>query len=430
MILQSPRVHIGTLITIPLLLLAIITRPQGLQIGNKISNFEVKNILNYKSTEARLTDFTDGKALLIDFWTSTCASCIESFLKLDSIQKEFKDDLNILLVTYEPKEKVLKTFKAIKRIGHVKLPSVVSDTLLHLIFPHISAPHEIWIDKKGELKAVTDHTQINRKNIHSLVRGEVLNLPLKKDNFEFSYDLPSISTLNREKTIKYTFFSDYQQGISSSSGFYIDPDNGFLIANNTNVSFQTLYVQAYNQWGNNFNYSRLIIDQDVIERLDKVEHLRNSFCYEKWWRDTSKIKARREMQNELDLLFSVKSYTEKRKMPCIVLKETGIQKRYKSIENPIRTAAYNNGDTLFLDNVELKYPIKNIINYGRHAWSPYQFIDETGHKGRMSVRLPKTFNGITQLNQFLRDVDLKVIVEDRLLDVIVIKEMENKDNLE
>jgi thiol-disulfide isomerase/thioredoxin len=129
-------------------------------VGDRISGFELKQMLNYPSEKARLTDFTNNKALLVDFWFTACSSCIESFPKLDSIQKEYKDDLNILLVTFETKEKVLKIFNTIKRISHVKLPSVVADTLMHLIFPHVSAPHEIWIGKDGKIKAITDHRSV------------------------------------------------------------------------------------------------------------------------------------------------------------------------------------------------------------------------------------------------------------------------------
>lgn len=405
-----------------LLLLTISAKSQGLQIGDRISDFELKKIINYKSSSARLTDFTNGKALLIDFWFSSCSSCIESFTKLDSLQNEFQDNLNILLVTYEPKEKVFKTFNTIKRISHVKLPTVVSDTLLHLAFPHLSAPHQIWIDKDGKIMAITDHSQLIRKNIRALITNEELNLPLKKDDFKFSFELPLASIFANNNTIKYSFFSNYQPGIPSSSGFYIDPESGLLIARSTNVDFQKLYVQAYNQWGNDFNYNRIILEDSVLDRLKPNGQSINSFCFEIWWKDTSKVNACSEMQSELDRFFKIKSFSEKRKMQCIILKEIGVKKRYQSQLSSGITDAYSKNDTLFLDNVKLRYPIKNILNYGRYAWSPFQFIDETNYKDRVSIQLPKRFESIAQVNQFLKDFDLEVKIEDRLIDVIVIKD--------
>jgi thiol-disulfide isomerase/thioredoxin len=397
-------------------------KAQGLQIGDRISNFEIKSILNYESDNARLTDFIKGKALLIDFWFTACSSCIESFPKLLSIQEEFKDDLNILLVTYESKEKALKTFNNIKRISHVKLPSVVADTLLHLIFPHLSAPHGIWVDKNGKVKAVTDHRPINRENIHSLIKGEELNLPIKKDNFDFSFEQPFINTLDKSKTLEYSYFSTFQPGIPSSDGFYVDPVSGFLKVKGTNGHLQSLYILAYNQWGKGFNYNRMIMDSSVSNRFKESEDNQNVFCYENWWRDTSKAKACIEMQKDLDRYFNLKSYTEKRRMPCIILREIGTQKRYMIVNLSEREDAYKQKDTFYLKNVYLQYPIANIFNYGRYAWAPFQFYNETGYHGKVNIRLPSKFENIDQVNRYLKEFDLGVTIEDRWQEVIVIKE--------
>lgn len=416
------QVHMRVLIVIIWLLPTSTTRAQGLQVGDPIIHLELKNILNYSADSARLTDFIGDKALLIDFWFAACASCIESFPKLDSIQKEFKDDLNILLVTFETEEKAVRTFNTIDRIKHVKLPSVVADTLLHLIFPHASAPHEIWIDKQGKIKAITDHTSINRNNIRSLIAGDELNLPVKKDNIEYSvFDL-LIKSLDLNKMLKYNVISSHQPGLPASDGMYLHPDNGFLRAQATNVHFQSLYIMAYDQWGKGFNYNRLIIDSSVIVRLKESEDKRNTFCYDSWWRDTSKAKACSEMQSELDHFFNLTSYSEKRKVICLVLRKTGTETKFISNKSTERQGIYYENDTLCLENVYLKYPVENVLNYGRYAWAPSQFIDETGYEGKVSIQLPINFESIAQVNRFLKNFDLEVTIEDRWLSVIIIKD--------
>src|SRR5690606_20385860 len=87
-----------------------------------------------------------------------------------------------------------------------------------------------------------------------------------------------------------------------------------------------------------------------------------------------------------------------------------------------RANVYKQRGTLFLWNVQLKNPIKNLLNYGRYAWSPFQIIDETGYNGRVSFQLPGEFKNFAQVNHFLKDFDLEVILEYRWQDVIVIKE--------
>lgn len=422
MLFAKYKVEIRALIISALILSIATTQSQGMLVGDHISDFELKKMLNYAPGKARLTDFTDNKALLIDFWFTACSSCIESFPKLDSLQKKFKDDLNILLVTFETKEKVLKTFNTIKRISHVKLPSVVADTLMHLIFPHVSAPHEIWIGKDGKIKAITDHRSVTRDNIKLLIAGKELNLPVKKDNMEYSFSEPLVKNLDMDKVYKSTIISAYQPGLPSYDGMYVNPENCLLRAHATNVDFQNLYIIAYDQWGKGFNYSRFIIDSSVVERLKETEDQKNSFCYDSWWHDTSRIKACAEMQNELDHFFNLTSSFDKRKIPCVVLRQTGTQKRFITTPTNVRQDSYYDKDTLCLDNVYLKYPIDGIFNFGRYAWSPFQFFDETGFYGKITIRLPKKFESIEQVNHFLKDFDLEVVIEDRWQDVIIIKD--------
>jgi len=391
-------------------------------VGDRISDFELKQILNHSPEQARLTDFTNNKALLIDFWFTACASCIEGFPKLDSIQKEFKDDLNILLVTFETKEKVLKTFSTLTRISDVKLPSVVADTLMHLIFPHTSAPHEIWIGKDRKIKAITDHRSITRNNIKSLIAGKTLNLPVKKDNLEYSSSTPLIKTLDIDKVYKSTIISAHQTGLPSSDGMYVEPNTGFLRAQATNVGFQNLYLLAYDQWNKSFNYSRFIIDSSVMKRFKETDDEQNNFCYDSWWRDTSKATACAEMKTELDQFFNLTSYTEKRKTPCIVLRQTGLKKRFISPDPTGKGDAYYENGSYFLENIYLKYPVISVFNYGKYSWSPFQFFDETGFEGKVTIRLPQKFESVEQVNGFLKDLDLEVFFEDRWLDVIIIKD--------
>ena len=56
---------------------------QGLQIGSKVPNIEIRRILNYKSENEDLKNLIGNKALLIDFWFATCTACFESFPRVD-----------------------------------------------------------------------------------------------------------------------------------------------------------------------------------------------------------------------------------------------------------------------------------------------------------------------------------------------------------
>lgn len=416
------------------LLSTLITKGQGVQIGDQCPDVEIKQILNYSSNKARLSDFMGKKALLISFWSSRCSNCIATFPKLDSLQKEFKNELNILLVNFESKEKALSVFKEGRKISHIKLPSVVSDTLLKLIFAHNAAPHEIWIDKKGKVKAITDNFQINRKNVRALIAGEELNLPIKKDNMTYEGNLAAVCTLDKDKLQRYSYLSANHPGVNASLGMRIDQETGLLTADVSNGPFPTLYYIAYGQYENNFNFNRFIIEPPIAERYkiypkgsiyDRENFSYNPvyFFYESWWKDTSKAKAYHDMQKEFDRFFNVESYLEKRKMPCIVLKETGNLKRYRSINSSGKADTYTEKDTLFIINVSSAF-FMPLLNGGGGVirWSPFQLINETGYNGRVNIRLPAYFKSIEEMNLYLKDLDLEVIKEEREMDVIVINE--------
>ena len=53
-----------------------------LKIGDKVPDIEFKNIINYKSKTARLSDFK-GKLVILDFWGTWCTSCIAAFPKME-----------------------------------------------------------------------------------------------------------------------------------------------------------------------------------------------------------------------------------------------------------------------------------------------------------------------------------------------------------
>lgn len=395
---------------------------QGLEVGDNCPDVEIKKIINHSANSARISDFK-GKAILIDFWFSSCTACIESMPKLDSIRQEFGEEIQILLVNHESEEKVRNTFKKIKRLNGIKLASVVSDTLLSLIFPHRSAPHEIWIDKNGTIMAITDHLSVTRENISDLISGKEMILPIKKDDMEYKADAPIITSTKTEYLLKYSCITGYQPGLSGSIGMNVKPGSNILVARAKNVCLQELYVLAYGQWAKDFNFSRVIIDFEDSARYKQKTSNSHLFCYDNWWKDTSQFRAMKEMQWQLDNFFRIESKLEKRKTTCLVLRKTNFIRSQRSEGKHKRAETYIKGDTLIIENVRLKYLIENKLNYGLYAWSPFQFIDETMINEGATFTLPAVFKSVDQTNQYLKTYGLEVVLEERILPVIVLRDI-------
>src|SRR5690606_33441091 len=77
-----------------------------LQIGDTIPEalwhlpLQVVNHPEGKDT-ITLNDYRDTKLIILDFWATWCVPCIKSLGKLDSLQKQFGEELTVLPATYE-----------------------------------------------------------------------------------------------------------------------------------------------------------------------------------------------------------------------------------------------------------------------------------------------------------------------------------------
>ena len=71
---------------------------------------ELGNVLNYHRSKLSLGDFA-GKYIILDFWNQGCVPCIAAFPEIDSLQKHFKDKLQIILVNKESKESTIAFFR-------------------------------------------------------------------------------------------------------------------------------------------------------------------------------------------------------------------------------------------------------------------------------------------------------------------------------
>lgn len=125
-----------------------------------------------------LREYKD-KLIIVDFWATWCAPCVKSLTQLDSLQKEFGEQLVVVPITYENPEKVLPMYK--KRGW--SLMSVVEDTLVKKYFPFRVIPHQVWI-KEGALLSQTGHEYATSENILALLRGEVIKMRQKADKMQ------------------------------------------------------------------------------------------------------------------------------------------------------------------------------------------------------------------------------------------------------
>lgn len=156
-----------------------------LAIGDAVPDILLTNIINYKTTSAKLADFND-QLLILDFWASWCTTCLKGFPKLNTLQRQFNDRVQLLLVNStsagDSAGKAAAFYKKQnnKAGSSYTVPSIVGDTMLDKLFPHTAIPHCVWIHR-GKLIAITYAEELTPENIHAILDDCPLSLPIKDD---------------------------------------------------------------------------------------------------------------------------------------------------------------------------------------------------------------------------------------------------------
>lgn len=127
--------------------------------GDRLPDIMFTQILNHTESQASLSSFQQNnqKLLLLDFWNTTCIPCIKSFKKLDSLQRVFKGELQILLITPEDSNIVKATIDRWEKANKQKLniPVITGDTILQQYIHKQYNPHYAWIAPDNVLIAQT-----------------------------------------------------------------------------------------------------------------------------------------------------------------------------------------------------------------------------------------------------------------------------------
>jgi thiol-disulfide isomerase/thioredoxin len=226
-----------------------------LEIGQQVPKTLISQIVNYKSPTANLSDFYDGKLLIIDFWGTWCAPCVAMLPKTDSLEKIFKGKLEFLLVSKEPKEKVSSFIDKMSAIRKIRPASVVNDKAINSFFEISTIPYYAWINSKGELIATSGSEEITEENIAAAMEGEILfasrtdkarkKLDYKKSVFSLSENLLPNSPRNNTKGIPLGDIISF----SAATGYMEDGPGKFVFDGNhlaaVNISVGLLYRFYY-----------------------------------------------------------------------------------------------------------------------------------------------------------------------------------------
>jgi len=292
------------------------------EIGKEVPNYRFTNILNSSEKNLSIGDLK-GKVVILEFWATWCTPCIPAMKKLDTLQTQFKDDLEIITVSPDDKkrlERFIKTTQTKLRVAH--------DTAHQNSFKYKKIPHSIIIDKEGIVRAITAPENINKKVIEELLTVNKIALKVKND---FYIDpLLEVENLKAISNSDYRIeFTGYDQKKRAGSKLLINIDgniNGIEMWNNT---LPRLYQSLFDIPSSN----RLVFKDGLSydDFASKKEDLYNLTI------EVSREKNNKWRQIGIDFLnqyFESNARRSTKKMLCYVLKNEGnILKKSNSEES-------------------------------------------------------------------------------------------------
>lgn len=402
---------------------------EAIEIGERVPDIIFRNVLNYAKKSVRLSEFK-GKIVILDMWSTTCASCISAFPKVEKLQKEFKDEIQILLVNphtdkYDSEARIKSVLRSLQtRTGYYpSLPMPIHDSILNYYFPHKTVPHYVWIDGDGKLLAISRAADLTRENIKAILVGSPTTIS-RKDDWSFDRNMPILVDGNGGEAGEFiyrTIFTGFRDGIGFASGIRIN-DEGYVHGiYMLNKPLRQYITEAFPDKLNNVTSSRVILEVSDPLKFEWDPGVEFRYCY-----DVSippvpreKFTITKYLQEDLKRYFNITVHTEKRKVKCMVVR--------KASDFSIPQTKYDQPDIVLESFSKSRYircySINNILRILDQSQIP--LIDESGVSNDLiDVEFSKDFN-IQNLHSVileLRKVGFDVREEEREIEMVVISD--------
>jgi thiol-disulfide isomerase/thioredoxin len=393
--------------------------------GDRVPDFMFTEVYNYSRDTIRLSDFR-GKLVILDFWGPACYACIKSFPLVDSLQKQFNDQIQIILVGVETRDSTDRFFRLRKKITKPSVPFITNERRLVKLMAVQGGPYYVWIDKTGVIRYMAERQYTTASNVEAYLKHKMPAIPDKIPNVY----IPSFFDQRWQSSLRYyTYLSEWNGRIHLGTP---DKNEGMIFKTFSDQTPETLYQIAFNH----LDKAQRVFDRPgrtLVQFDNKAEvdsFTKKRYNYQMMIPGYVKKDIYELLREDLDRIFQCEAGIEKREIKCYVLTRTGpLDMIISKGGPPKKTFRYQSIATT--DNDSLRYylnlpfgsfseRLKSLMEDNLRA--PY--IDSVNYSGNVDVIMKAEtldYPSIEKLQTELKRYGLLLEEKMCMLDVLVIK---------
>jgi thiol-disulfide isomerase/thioredoxin len=406
-----------------------------LSIGDKMPDILLSNFLD-NSKPVRMSDLK-GKLVIFDLWNTWCTACVNLMPSLDTLQKNFGDSIKIFLVTDSKRADVEKLFKRVK-FKIPELQNITDDILINKLFPHLTVPQQVWIDKDRKVKFITNGYNATTDNIRAVLNNKSLELHEIKETAGFNMDQSLLNEGAGRLLYHLKYYSFFMNRLNEYEGTFtslnrIDSVSKTITTKLVNQPLLNFYKTAFGisiPDGLTDLYSKELSDKRIIIEVkdptkfhepsdnSKKDHWfsQNTFSYESCIPIEDPDTSYYILQQDLNRYFPYSARIEKRKVRCFVLKRI-------SDEDKLLTHSKNAGLMIDKNRIRIQnFPVSSFVSVLSNSYKEIiiPIVDGTGYKKNIDITITQKISDINHLNKNLKEYGLKLIEETRYIKMLVI----------
>lgn len=414
--------------------------------GYQCPDFTLRNIEYFQIKHAAKADFK-GKWLVLDFWNKYCTSCINSFPKINALQKEFKGKVQFMMVGREDREnQIRKMYAKFKKNMDLEM-ACAFDSILPRKWDYMANPTIIVIDPEGIVRGIT--YTLTSANLRDFLEGKQPKLAASTADrdlikFPFEYSKPMFvdnnagdggSTIYQSNLSRWTaktpnvadnieFFVKVYKGRFSQLGLRLDQLYKLAYFGTSAFSFNPTFDPGY--YGNFVPQVQLNI-RDSLNFIVDDSSQNGRFCYDLTYppERTSKTYIMNSLKQDLHRWFGYDVKVETCKMPYWRLVANDKGKKSLPTKGGAPTDLSKSSkyltphDRYKIENL----PLSNLIyRIAYHNIKELPILDETGISGNIDIDMDCVFSDMNEVKRELMKNGLDLVKGEKDMKVLVISD--------